>query len=247
MAAAARQRRLHRRHRSADRCGSTLKSSDPSLTFNFAQAFGAGNIASPKAVANPSSLDKSTAGAGPYMLDPAQTVSRRPLRVRARTRTTGTRTRQHWKKVTVRVITNPSSMIQAMRAGQVQAALGDATTLSAAKSAGLNVIAPPQALTGLNLLDRMAPSASQLGRCAGPAGAELRRRPQGHREGALRRRDPRAVASTRCTGQAALRHGAERALPLRRGQGQAASRRGRVPERDHAPSRSTRRWPVWTS
>ena len=53
----------------------TLKSSDPSLTFNFAQAFGLGNIASPKAVANPSTLDKSTAGAGPYMLDAAQTVS----------------------------------------------------------------------------------------------------------------------------------------------------------------------------
>ena len=38
--------------------------------------------------------------------------------------------RQHWKKVTVRVIANPSSMIQAMRAGQIQAALGDATTLA---------------------------------------------------------------------------------------------------------------------
>ena len=45
-------------------------------------------------------------------------------------------------------------MVQAMRAGQVQAALGDATTLQGASSAGLTVIAPPQALTGLNLMDR---------------------------------------------------------------------------------------------
>lgn len=45
-----------------------LVSSDPNLTFSFAQAFGAGYIASPKAVAAPKTLDQGTAGAGPYML-----------------------------------------------------------------------------------------------------------------------------------------------------------------------------------
>jgi len=63
-----------------------LKQSDPGLTFAFAQAFGAGDVVSPKAIADPTSLDKGTAGAGPYMLDATQTVT--PL---SRTRITGTR------------------------------------------------------------------------------------------------------------------------------------------------------------
>ena len=140
----------------------TLKSSDPSLTFNFAQAFGLGNIASPKAVANPSTLDKSTAGAGPYMLDAAQTVSGDHYTF-VPNPNYWNKDRQHWKKVTLRVIANPSSMIQSMRSGQVQAALGDPTTLSAAKSAGLNVIAPPQAMSGLNLLDRSGTISKPVG------------------------------------------------------------------------------------
>src|SRR6478672_9464742 len=130
-----------------------LSKADPGLTFNFAQAFGAGNIASPKAVADPTSLDNNTAGAGPYMLDPAQTVTGDHY-VFVQNPNYWDKTRQHWTSVTVRAITNPSSMIQAMQAGQVQAALGDATTLTAAASAGLDVTAPPQTLTGLNLADR---------------------------------------------------------------------------------------------
>ena len=65
--------------------------------------------------------------------------------------------------MTLRVIANPSSMIQSMRSGQIQAALGDPTTLSAAKSAGLNVIAPPQAMSGLNLLDRSGTISKPVG------------------------------------------------------------------------------------
>lgn len=130
-----------------------LKVSDPGLTFAFAQAFGVGFIASPKAVSSPASLDKGTAGAGAYMLDAEKTVAADHY-VFVPNPNYWNKEAQHWKQVTVRVIPNPSSMVQAMRAGQVQAALGDATTLAAAKGAGLNVIAPPQALTGLNLVDR---------------------------------------------------------------------------------------------
>ncbi len=139
-----------------------LSKADPGLTFNFAQAFGAGNIASPKAVADPTSLDNNTAGAGPYMLDPAQTVTGDHY-VFVQNPNYWDKTRQHWTSVTVRAITNPSSMIQAMQAGQVQAALGDATTLTAAASAGLDVTAPPQTLTGLNLADRAGQLTPALG------------------------------------------------------------------------------------
>lgn len=130
-----------------------LRASDPNLTFSFAQAFGAGYIASPKAVGKPKTLDNGTAGAGPYMLDAGRTVAADHYTF-VRNPHYWNKKRQHWKEVTIRVIPNSSSMIQAMRAGQVQAALGDATTLQAAAGAGLTVKAPPQAMTGLNLADR---------------------------------------------------------------------------------------------
>ena len=130
-----------------------LSAPNPSLTFNFAQAFGGGDIASPAAVAKPTSLDKGTAGAGPYMLAPAQTVAGDHY-VFVQNPHYWNKDRKRFKKVTVRVIPNSASMIQAMRSGQVQAAMGDPTTLGAARSAGLTVLAPEQAMTGLNLGDR---------------------------------------------------------------------------------------------
>ncbi|MFD5160859.1 ABC transporter substrate-binding protein [Streptomyces hawaiiensis] len=130
-----------------------LRASDPNLTFAFAQAFGAGNIASPKALAKPASLDNGTAGAGPYMLDATRTVASDHYTFVPNPHYWN-KDRQHWKQVTIRVIPNSSSMVQAMRAGQIQAALGDATTLQAAADAGLTVLAPQQAMTGLNLADR---------------------------------------------------------------------------------------------
>lgn len=140
----------------------TLHKSDPNLTFAFAQAFGGGNIASPKAVAAPETLDNGTAGTGPYMLDASKTVAGDHYTFVANPHYWN-KERQHFKQVTIRVIPNPSSMIQAMRAGQVQAALGDPTTLQAAKDAGLTVLAPPQALTGLNLADRDGKLSKPLG------------------------------------------------------------------------------------
>ncbi|MFF0014921.1 ABC transporter substrate-binding protein [Streptomyces sp. NPDC005374] len=139
----------------------TLRASDPNLTFAFAQAFGVGNIASPKAVAKPASLDNGTAGAGPYMLDASRTVASDHYTF-VPNPNYWNKDRQHFKQVTIRVIPNSSSMIQAMRAGQVQAAMGDATTLQAAAGAGLTVLAPPQAMTGLNLADRQGKPLSDV-------------------------------------------------------------------------------------
>lgn len=139
-----------------------LTKSDPSLTFAFAQAFGAGDIASPAAVADPASLDTGTAGAGPYMLDGAQTVAGDHYTF-VQNPNFWDPARQHWKKVTVRVIPNPSSMLQAIQAGQIDVALGEPTTLQAAQAAGLTVAAPPQALAGVNLMDRAGTISKPLG------------------------------------------------------------------------------------
>ena len=140
----------------------TLSRPDPGLTFYFAQAFGAGYPISPESLDEPSTLDAATAGAGPYMLDAAQTVAGDHYTFVKNPKYWNPE-RQHFESVTVRVIANPSSTVQAMQAGQVQAALGDATTLPAARAAGLEVIAPPQALSGINLADREGKVSEPLG------------------------------------------------------------------------------------
>ncbi|XAZ30123.1 ABC transporter substrate-binding protein [Paenarthrobacter ureafaciens] len=140
----------------------TLSRPDPGLTFYFAQAFGAGYPISPESLDEPATLDAATAGAGPYVLDSAQTVAGDHYTFVKNPKYWNPE-RQHWESVTVRVIANPSSTIQAMQAGQVQAALGDATTLPAARAAGLQVIAPPQALSGINLADRDGKVSKPLG------------------------------------------------------------------------------------
>ncbi|MFI5623327.1 ABC transporter substrate-binding protein [Nocardioides sp. NPDC051685] len=131
----------------------TLNRSDPGLTFYFAQAFGAGNIASPKAVAKPESLNTTTAGAGPYMVDPKQSVAGERYTYVPNPHYYAPE-RIEFDKVVVEVISNPSSMIQAIQAGKVQAAQGDPTTQKAAEDAGVEVVSAPQAMTGLNLMDR---------------------------------------------------------------------------------------------
>ena len=104
-------------------------------------------IASPAAVADPTSLDFGSAGAGPYMFVPGESTLNDqytfvpnpnywdPASV-------------HWDKVVVRIIPNSSSMIEALRAGQIQASNGDPTTIQAASDAGLTVVSAPQSLTG---------------------------------------------------------------------------------------------------
>ena len=133
--------------------GIDLSTSDPGLTFAFSQTFGAGYITSPAAFSQPETLDFATAGAGAYMLVPGDSVVNdhytfvpnpnywNPDRI-------------HWNEVVIRVIPNSSSMIEALRADQIQASTGDPTTIQAAEDAGLTVVAAPQGMTGLNLMDR---------------------------------------------------------------------------------------------
>lgn len=139
-----------------------LSESDPGLNYAFAQGFGVGNIISPAAIAAPETLDLGTVGAGPYVLVPDESIP-------ADTYTFAPNphywnpSRIHWDEVVVRVIPNSSTMIEAMRAGQVQAAHGDATTMAAAADAGLTVVSAPNLLVGLNLVDRGGAVSAALG------------------------------------------------------------------------------------
>ena len=90
----------------------TLSRPDPGLSFYFAQAFGAGYPISPDSLDKPATLDAATAGAGPYMLNPAETVAGDHYTF-VKNPNYWNPERQHFKSVTVRVIANPSSTIQA--------------------------------------------------------------------------------------------------------------------------------------
>jgi len=112
-----------------------------------------GDVISPGGLRSPALLGTRTFGAGPYMLDPSQSV-------------TGdhytyvpnpgyyNKAAVHWKKVIVRIITDPQSMLNALKTGQVQVGNGDATTIAAARQSGLTVTSAPLLWTGVTLADR---------------------------------------------------------------------------------------------
>ena len=126
------------------------------------------------AVRSPETIDLGTAGAGPYMLVPDESVPFDTYTFVPNPHYWNAG-RVHWDEVVVRVIPNSSSMIEAIRAGQVHAAHGDATTMAAAADAGITVLAAPQLMVGLNLMDRGGTLSAPLGGCARPAGNQPRR------------------------------------------------------------------------
>ena len=134
----------------------------PLLELDLSQLLEMGMVGSAKAVAA-KTLATTTDGAGPYMLDKGATV-------------TGdhytyvpnpyywNKSAVHWKKVVVRVITNPTTALSALQTGQVQVALGQpVTSVNAAMRAGLKNDAPLTLFLALSLIDRNGKVAPALG------------------------------------------------------------------------------------
>lgn len=140
----------------------TLNRSDPGFNFYFAQAFGAGNVISPKAIQDPDSLNTGTGGAGQYMAVSEETVSGDQYTFEKNPNYYDQDAIQ-FDKVVVKVIPNASSMLQALKSGQIQAASADITTLQAAKSDGVNVVSAQQTVVGLNLTDRTGDLSEPMG------------------------------------------------------------------------------------
>jgi peptide/nickel transport system substrate-binding protein len=130
-----------------------LAGPNPIMPEVLDQIWAIGYPISPKALDNPDALGTSTAGAGQYVLDAGQTVAGDHY-VYTASKTYWNPTAIHYKKVVIKVIANPNSTLQAMQTGQVDVAVGDYTTVSGAKSAGLQVFAVPTIWQGLGLLDR---------------------------------------------------------------------------------------------
>lgn len=131
----------------------TMIRPNPTIAFVLTQRFLIGDIVGPKGTKDPDSLGTTTNGAGPYMLDPSQTVAGdhytfipnphyfEPEAV-------------HFEKFTVRVIENPQATLSALQSGQVAFAKGSPQLAEAAKAAGLEVTSALSSWYGVFILDR---------------------------------------------------------------------------------------------
>lgn len=133
----------------------------PQLPLVFSQQLEMGEIGSPKE-ASGKYLATHTDGAGEYVLDSAETVvgdhytfTPNPYYWNPKA--------IHWKKVVIRVITNPTTTLQAMQSGQVQFAVQQqVSSIPTAKADGFNVTMPLQAFYGLAINDRTGSIAPAL-------------------------------------------------------------------------------------
>jgi peptide/nickel transport system substrate-binding protein len=127
-----------------------LKSPNPVMPYTLSDQNNWGAISSPNAIANPALMATNTYGAGPYKLEPAQTVMNdhytfvpNPYYY--------DKSKIKWSKVVLKVISTPTSALQALQAGQVDFVSGDPTTAGAAARSGFTVVHAPFANWGFTL------------------------------------------------------------------------------------------------
>jgi len=138
-----------------------LASPNPIMDELLSQDWVIGMVVSPVALQDPSGLGTATAGAGEYVLDPARTVAGDTY-VYTANPDYWDPSAIHYDELTIRVISNPNSLLSAMQTGEVDAGIGDFTTASAARGAGLQVAAQPTVWQGLGLFDRSGSIAAPL-------------------------------------------------------------------------------------
>jgi peptide/nickel transport system substrate-binding protein len=107
-------------------------------------------VMGPKAMADAKLLSSATDGAGPYMLDGKQSV-RGDHYTYVPNPHYYDKAAVKFSRVEVRLIAEPASRLQTQKSGQLDVTLGDVTTASSAKSAGLKVLAAPQGVQYLVL------------------------------------------------------------------------------------------------
>jgi peptide/nickel transport system substrate-binding protein len=131
----------------------TAKTPNPEFPFLLTQDYNAGDIISPDGLKDTAALGAKTFGAGPYELDAAETVSGSTY-----TYTPNPyyydKSQVHWKKVVIKVIESAQAILDALKTGEVNLAQGDASTLKAARQAGLTVTQAPLIWEGVDLADR---------------------------------------------------------------------------------------------
>lgn len=121
-----------------------------------------GAIACPAAITNPDLVKTATCGAGPYMLDTANTIT-------ADTYTYIPNPHYwnpdaiHWNKLVYKVIANPQSALDALKTGQVQLIGADPTIIDAGVAAGMKLVGVEFNVMGLDFLLKDGTAVPALG------------------------------------------------------------------------------------
>jgi peptide/nickel transport system substrate-binding protein len=130
-----------------------LGAPNPIVPLLLSEFLNVGFVASPTAAAHPAQLNTATDGAGPYVEVPSQSVSNSQYTF-VPNKYYYDKSAIHWSKVVVKIITSPSTALEAIQSGQLDVSYGDITTVKAARSAGLGVVSAPYGWAGMLIMDR---------------------------------------------------------------------------------------------
>ena len=136
-----------------------LRTSDSGIEGYIGQGWGWGYIAK---VDDLRALSKNPVGAGPYVMVPSETVAGDHYTY-VPNKYYYDPSLIHYDKIVVKVLANPTTMLQAIKSGQIDVAIGDYTTAPAAESAGLTVGSAAHGWAGIVLEDRGGTLAKPLG------------------------------------------------------------------------------------
>jgi peptide/nickel transport system substrate-binding protein len=131
----------------------TNKAPNPVMRQLFSQALLSGSIISPAGLADPGKLASQTFGAGPYVLDAANTVANDHYTYTPNQHYWNP-SGQYWKKVVVRIIPDSNATVQAIQAKQVDYAALNADAGPAVAAAKLTSVSAGVAVIGVTLADR---------------------------------------------------------------------------------------------
>ncbi len=121
-----------------------LASPNPIIPWTLSDQNNWGALSSPAAVADPGTLGSRTVGAGPYMLDPTDTVAGDHYTY-VPNPYYHDKSAVHFNKIIAKIIPTPSSLVQAINSGQVDVAVGDPSTARAASPRVVDIVHAPTA------------------------------------------------------------------------------------------------------
>ncbi|GGA68740.1 peptide ABC transporter substrate-binding protein [Pseudoclavibacter endophyticus] len=125
----------------------------PDAPHSLTQYFQLGAIIGPDGLADPDSLLTTSDGTGQYIYDASRSVVDASY-VYERNANYWAPDAQMFDTVTVHVMAEPNAVLSAISTGQIDYAIGDRLTASAAEQAGLDVLTAPYYIWALQILDR---------------------------------------------------------------------------------------------
>lgn len=136
-----------------------LAKPDPALEYYLSQALGL--MGSPKALGS-DAIDRTPVGTGPYVMVADQSVVGSQYVFTAREGYWNPQL-QKFGKITLKLLADVTSRVNAITSGEVQATLLDPTTVQQAEASGLTKLAYPTDWQGLLLMDRAGKLNKALG------------------------------------------------------------------------------------